>query len=314
MQSFILSFEAIAPIFLLMLLGYLLKTFKVADKAFFDKLNLLVFNIFLPVLLFLNIYEADSVKAIDSGLMWFAMAAIVGVFVIGYIAALVISPVNSRRGVMVQAFFRSNYAILGIPLVAYICKDSSAAMASLMVAIVVPFFNILSVIGLESFNNAGGKINYRQMAGNIIRNPLLIGCAAGLICFGLNIRLPGVLETTVRNLSAPASSIAIIVLGAGFEFGSIRGFAKEIIAIVTGRLIIAPLITIPLAAIMGFRGEALACVLIIFASPVAVSSYAMAKQMGGDEALAAQAVVLTSAVSLMTLFGWIFVLSSLGLF
>ncbi len=314
MQSFILSFNAIAPIFLLMLLGYGLKNFKVASKEFFDKLNFMVFNIFLPVLLFYNIYETKSTDAFDLKLVLFAGAMIFAIFVIGYFAVLFISPVNSRRGVMLQGFFRSNYAILGLPLVAYICGVESSSMASLMVAVVVPFFNVLSVIALEGFRRDGGKTDYKVMLKRIITNPLLIGCAAGLACFLLKIRLPKFLESTVKNLSAPASPVAIIVLGAGFEFSSIKGFVKEITAIVSVRLIIAPLIAMCIAAIFGFSGEALASLLIIFASPVAVSSYAMAKQMGGDGELAAQAVVLTSAISLFTLFIWIFVLSSMGLF
>ncbi len=314
MQSFILSFNAISPIFLLMLLGYGLKNFKVASKEFFDKLNSLVFNIFLPILLFYNIYETKTTSAINPRLIAFSLVMISALFAMGYIAVFVISPLNSRRGVMLQGFFRSNYAILGLPLVAYICNVNSSSMASLMVAIVVPYFNVLSVIALERFNGEKGSVNYPVMLKRIVTNPLLIGCFLGFICFIFKLKLPVFIESTVENLSAPASPLAIIVLGAGFEFASVKSFIKEIISIVAVRLIIAPLIAIPIAVIMGFSGEALATVLIIFASPVAVSSYAMAKQMGGDEALAAQGVVLTSALSLITLFIWIFALSSLGLF
>lgn len=314
MKSFMLSFNAISPIFILMLLGYGLKKFKIADKAFFDKLNLLVFNIFLPVLLFYNIYKTETMDEIDPKFIGFSVIMILVLFCIGYLAVLFITPINSRRGVMLQAFFRSNYAILGLPLVTYICKGGASTMASLMVAVVVPTFNILAVIALEGFRGEKGVTNYGTMLKRILTNPLIIGCIGGLICFLLKIKLPLFLESAVKDLSKPASTLAIIILGANFEVGSIKGFKKEIIAVIAVRLIIAPLIAITIGVMLGYSGEALACALIIFASPVAVSSYAMAKQMGGDEALASQSVVLTSAISLLTLFLWIYVLSSMSLF
>jgi len=151
MESLKLSFESVMPLFLLMLLGYLLKQFKFAKKETFDSINKLIFKIFLPVLLFYNIYTTDIQQVFDLKLVLFLILGVLVVFIVGYFSVLGLSRDNSKRGVMLQGFFRSNYAILGIPIVKYVCGDEAGGLASIMVAIIVPLFNILAVISLERF-------------------------------------------------------------------------------------------------------------------------------------------------------------------
>ncbi len=314
MESLILSFKSIMPIFLMMFLGYFLKRLKLADKANFDVINRLVFKVFLPILLFFNIYKTDTSSVFDAKLIVFTIVCVLAVFAVGYFAVIMANKDNAKRGVMLQAFFRSNYAILGIPLVGYVCGEEAGALASMMVAVVVPVFNVLAVVSLEVFRQKESKINTVSILKGIATNPLIIGCAAGLVLLLLNIKLPDFAEKTIKDISALATPLALIVLGANFEFSSIKGYAKELVFIVLSRLVIVPVITIPLGILAGFSGEALACIMIVFASPVAVSSYAMAKQMDADETLAGQAVVLTSAFCLLTLFLWIWLISALGYF
>lgn len=311
MESLILSANAILPIFLLMATGYLLRTLKVADKKGFDTVNRLVFKAFLPTLLFYNIYNTEASEVFDLRLVAFALVGVLAVFLVGYGAVFVLTKDNARRGVMLQGFFRSNYAILGLPLVSYICKGEMTGLSALMVAFVVPVFNVLAVVSLERFRN--GRLEVKKLLLGVARNPLIIGCLLGVVFVLLGIRLPSVVEAAVADVAKIASPLAIIVLGASFTFSSIRGCMRELVTVVAARLIVIPAIALFFAVLLGFRGEALACILIIFGAPVAVSSYSMAQQMGGDEALAAQVVVVSSAACLVTLFGWIFGLSGVGL-
>ena len=310
MQSFILAVEAIIPIFILLLVGYFLKCIKITDKKGFDAMNTLGFKVFLPVLLFYNIYKNDSIELFDTRLIAFVVLGTLAIFGIGLLGVMLITKDNAKRGVMLQASFRSNFAILGVPLVGYICGEGSGALAALMVAVVVPVFNVLSVISLEIFR--GNTIKLGKVLKGIAQNPLIIACVLGLIFLGFNIKLPSVLETSVKDLSKVASPLAIVVLGASFNFSELGGYVKENIIVVSTRLIIVPAVMLTLGALLGFTGEAFCCLIVIFGAPVAVSSYAMAQQMGGDEKLAAQVVVLTSAICVVTLFAWIFIFSSLG--
>lgn len=311
MESLRLAFVCVAPIFLLMALGYFLKWIQFAKKETFDAVNKMVFRIFLPVLLFYNIYTTKAERILDLPLILFTVIAVLAVFLLGWIAVLFLTKDNKKRGVMLQGFFRSNYAILGIPLIGYVCGDGAKGLASLMAAVVVPLFNVLAVICLERFRE--GKPEMKKMVLGILKNPLIIACVLGMIFLGLGIKLPSVLEKTVGDLSKIATPLALIVLGASFTFSSIRGYGKEILAVTLARLVIVPFLMLFSAALLGFGKEAIACLLVVSGSPVAVSSFAMAQQMGGDEELAAQSVVISSVFCLVSLFVWIFLLSQLGL-
>lgn len=312
MESLRLSFEAVTPIFILMFLGYCLKLLKLTDKKGFDTMNKAVFKVFLPVLLFYNVYKTNIDNIFDAKLIGFTFVGVFITFILGYFAVFIFTKDNAKRGVMLQGFFRSNLAILGLPLVEYVCGDGSGGLTSMMIAITVPLFNILSVFALERFRQAHTKINIWRLIKGMITNPLIIGCAIGLVFFAAGIKLPCILEKSVKDISSVATPLALIVLGSEFEFTAIKKSLKELIITISTRLVIVPLIALIAAIKFGFTGEALACILITFGSPVSVSSFAMAQQMDGDEQLAAQAVVISSALCIITLFVWIFISSYTG--
>ena len=148
MESIKLSFEAIMPIFILMVLGYFIKKIKLADKKSFDVMNKVIFKIFLPVLLFYNIYNTKTADVFNLQLIVFTIAGVLAVFVLGYFAVIFLTKDNKKRGVMLQGFFRANYAILGVPLVSYICGDKASGLASLMVAVYFPLAEYITVASL----------------------------------------------------------------------------------------------------------------------------------------------------------------------
>ncbi len=314
MESIVLSFEAVMPIFLLMLLGYFIKRIGIVDKKCFDGINKLVFNVFLPVLLFYNIYTAKISELFDLKLILFTVISVVCIFIVGYFAVMLITKENARRGVILQSLFRSNYAILGIPLVRYVCGEGSGSLASFMIIIIIPVFNLLAVAALKRFGKDTEKFDLLSVLKGVITNPLIIGCFIGMLFFVFDIKLPYIAEKAVKDVSAIASPLSIIALGSEFGFSDTTGYLKEIVVSVFARLIFIPLIVLAVAVCVGFSGEALACILVTFGAPVAISSFAMAQQMGGDEKLTAQIIVISSALCIATLFGWIFILSYLNLF
>jgi len=313
MESLILSFNAILPIFILMILGYFLKKINITDKKGFDTVNKLVFKVFLPVLLFYNIYKSDAGNIFDVKLIMFSVAGVIMTFILGYFVAVASTKENSKRGVMLQGIFRSNVALLGLPLIGYIYGENAGGLISLVLSIIVPLFNILAIIALERFSGGKNKFNLLQILKGIIKNPLIVGCFTGIVFLFIGIKLPAILEKSVKDISSVATPLSIICLGAEFEYKAIKESIKEIIITVGAKLVIVPFIMLTAAVFLGFTGEALVCILITFGAPVAVSSFVMAKQMGGDENLAAHLVVVSSAFCLITLFLWIFTLSSMNL-
>ncbi len=314
MESVRLSFQAVTPLFILMMLGYIIKNIGLADKKTFDVINKLVFKIFLPVMLFYNIYGAKSVQIFDGKLILFTVIGVLCIFILGYAFVMLITKENNKRGVILQSLFRANFAILGMPLVNYICGEGAGALTALMMSVIIPFFNVLGVVALKRFGSDDRKIDIASLVKGIITNPLIIGCLIGIFFFLLDIKLPVVLETPVKDIAVMTSPLSIIALGSEFAFGDMKGYAKDIVITVLARLIVVPLIVLFFAIRFGFSGEALACLLAAFGTPVAISSFSMVQQMGGDEKLAAQVIVVSSAACLVTLFGWIFVLNYLHLF
>ncbi len=298
----------------MMLVGYFIKQTGLASKTTLDGINKLVFKVFLPTLLFYNIYSTQSLSSFDWKLPVFMVVSVLIVFAIGSVAVLISTKENEKRSVILQAMFRSNFAILGIPLINSICGDKVSGLASLMVAIVVPLFNILAVASFLIFGKGGNSFSIKSFLKGLVTNPLIIGCVLGLVFYGVGIKLPHVLEKAVADISKITTPLSIIVLGAGFTVPALKSYYKEIILSVGARLIVVPILMVSAAVLCGFRGEALACLLIASGAPAAVSSFSTAQVMGGDGELAAQIVVVSSALCILTLFCWIYLLSSLGLF
>ncbi|MEG0270466.1 MAG: AEC family transporter, partial [Clostridia bacterium] len=218
---------------------------------------------------------------------------------------------NLRRGVMVQSIFRSNYILFGLPMAASLFGASETGTTAVLIAFVIPLFNLLSVIALEIFNV--GKVNVKRILMGVVTNPLILGAMAAFVFLLTGLRLPRVVEQTVRDISKIATPLALIILGGSFTFSRLKPNLKHIVAAVSGRLILIPLCFVSLSVALGFRGVALGALLAMFASPTAVSSFTMAQQLHADDELAGQIVVVGSLCSVVTIFLWVSLLSSLGL-
>lgn len=311
MKNLILSFNVVAPLCLVMALGYFLKYIKILDKNSVKIMNNATFKVFLPTLLFYNIYTTDLGSVFDPKLMIFATISIIVLFGVLFLFIPIIEKDNSKTGVMIQGIFRSNFVLFGIPVATSLVGEGKIGTTALLIGIVVPLFNFLAVVCLETFR--GGNINVRKIIHGIATNPLIIGAFLGLLLLILNIKLPVFIVSTIKDISKMATPLSLTLLGASFSFSNIRKHLRETIIVVIGKLIITPLIFILISYYCGFRGVALLSLMIMFASPTAISSFQMAIQMDGDSDLASQIVVFTSAFSTVTVFCWIFILKELAL-
>lgn len=306
----ILSFNVVVPLFLMLVLGYSLKQIRVYDEHTISGMNQLVFKVFLPLLLFINIYQTDVAGVFDLKLMLVAVLGVLGSFFMTWLIIAWIEKDNRKRGVLIQGIFRSNFVIFGIPVTTSLFGGEATGAAALLVAVIVPIFNMLSVVILEIYR--GSRINVPKILKGIITNPLIIGSVTGLLCLLLHIKIPLVLEKTISDLSKVTTPLALVILGGSFTFSSMKGNVKQIAIGVLGKLVIVPVICLSYALLIGIRGVGLAILMSIFASPTAVSSFSMAKQMDGDADLAGHLVVLGSMLSVVTMFIWIFIFKQGG--
>lgn len=323
-NTFLFALNAVLPLVILIALGYALKCIKIVSKDFFKQANKLVFKLFLPVTLFLNIYKLESIANIDLKAPLFALGAVVCVFFLGLAVALIFFKDNREKGAVWQGIFRSNYAILGIPLAGLILGDAGTSVASILSAVVVPAFNILAVVALSVFNTNGEKPNFKKVLLGICKNPLIHGVLIGILFLlirfifvktNVSFRLTDVqfLYKSLTYVSNVTTPLSLIVLGGQFEFGSFAKSTKAIIIATFTRLIVVPGLVLTVACLLGFRGAAIVAFIAAFGSPVAVSSAIMAQEMGADGELAGSLVVSTTIGSVFTLTIIIAIVKSLGM-
>lgn len=313
MELIFTAFEVIFPVFALILLGFLIGKTQLLNDGFFAGANKLCFKVSLPILILYNLYTTKASIAEYSGVLTFAVVGVIGAIVLLLIFIPIFVKDNAKRGVMIQGSFRSNYVIFAIPLAGNLFGAENLGASVVLTAVIVPIFNISSVIILSFFNRES-KLEPAKLIKDIVTNPLIIAAVLGLLISGFNITLPNFIENPLSSLASMASPLALIVLGATFRLEHAKQNMHYILSVSAIKLIILPLIAVIAAVLMGFRGPELGALLVLFASPIAVSSFIMAEQSGCDGSLAGELVVFTTAFSCISIFMFIYSLKFLGLF
>ena len=328
MDSLLFALNAVAPIIITVAIGYLLKKRGFMSADFARAANKLVFRIFLPAMLFLNVYKIGGVGDISLGYIAYTVIAVALIFAIALPAVMAFTKKADRRGALLQATFRSNYALIGIPLAQSLYGDEGTAVATLLSVVSIPLLNVLAVVSLSLFRDDGVKPSAKKILANILKNPLILSVLAGLAALfvralfsktGIAFRLSDIkpIYTALGYLSNLATPLALLVLGAQFEFSAISSLRREIIFGTLVRTVAVPLFAIGTAFLFfsnSFSGAHFAAFVAMFATPVAVSSVPMAQEMKADAALAGQLVVWSTLVSGFTVFLAAFLLRAVGIF
>ena len=312
MENLMISANAVLPMCLVMAIGYGTRRLGWIRREEISTINKIAFRIFLPCLLYYNIYCSDLSGSFDPLLMTYAVGGVLLTFGLALGYTLLTEKLPERRGVLIQGMFRSNYVIMGIPVATALLGADQLGTVSILIAVIVPLFNMLAVVVLEVFR--GQKPKPLHILCQIAKNPLVIGSVLGILTLVAGIRLPHILEQTIQSVSAIASPLQLFLLGAFFQFSGLKTYRRELVTVSIAKLIVSPGLFLGLGALLGFRGVAFVSLIGIFASPTAVNSFTMAQQMGGDAELAGDIVVTTSAASILTMFLWIFLFKSLGIF
>lgn len=314
MENFIYSINVTMPIFLVMVIGYILKQIGMLNDNFVTVANKFNFKVTLPFMLFKDIAGVDIKAVFDIKYVLFcAIVSTICFWVVWGTAKLLVRD-KTISGAFVQSSFRGSAAVMGLAFIQNIY--GSSAMGPLMIVSAVPLYNIFSVIVLTfEANDSTGidkKAKIRQAGINICKNPIILSILAGLIVGLLGIQFPTLVNKTVSNVAQMATPLALITIGAGFEGRKALAKIAPTMAASTIKLVLQPLVFLPVAAWMGFSGEKMIAILIMLASPTTPSCYIMAKSMNNDEVLTASVIVTTTLMAAFTLTGWIFLLKTLG--
>ena len=248
MDSLILSLEIVLPLFLLMAVGYVIKLTGLMNETSVKQTNKVIFKIFLPLLVFCNIYNTELSESFDSHLLLYAVAGVAIQFVLSLCLAVLTEKENSRRGVMLQGMFRSNFVLFGIPISTALFGETAAGLASILIAVIIPMYNVLAVVSLEIFN--GKRPNVGKILVGIITNPLIIASAVGILFVALRIPLPTPIYDTVSDLGSIATPLAFVILGASFSFGDVGRYVKELFVVLSTKLLVFPALFLGIALLL----------------------------------------------------------------
>ena len=304
----IFSANVVVPIFLLILLGYFLTRIKLWDENFLKIANQVCFKCLLPVLLFYNVATANIFEVFNLKLIiYVCLCACILCGVLFLIVPLFIKD-KKRRGVMIQGTFRSNFLLFGVPLGLSIGGNEGAVLAAVVASFYVPVINMLSVISLYVFSESENKSIKSALLG-IVKNPLIIGGVSGLIFSlirnSIGFEIPTMIDTTLFNIKSAATPIAFMILGGDLKFKNMLRNIKLSSLSVLGKVVLIPAIMLTVSALLGFDKLEMAILIAVFATPNAVSSYAMARNYEADYELAGEIITLGTMLSIFTMFVFI---------
>ena len=321
MDSFIFAVNSTFPVFLVMVIGWVLGRLKVIGKGFEIEANRFVFKCSLPVMLFQQIAGSDIRNNFDLRFVLYCAIVTTVCFVAEWLLAELTLKEKESVGAFVQGAFRSSAAILGMAFIQNMYGDTG--MAPLMIASAVPLYNIFSVLVLTfgSSEKYGGddmrsmKLpdQMRKALVNIIKNPIIIGIVLGLPFSYFDVQFPVIVNKTMNLVSQTATPVALLCIGAGFKGAQAIKKIKPTIGAGFIKLVGQMLVFLPLAAWMGFRNQELVAIIIMLGSPATATGFVMAQNMGNDADLSSSIIVFTTLLSSVTLTLFIFICRAAGM-
>ncbi|WP_281646584.1 AEC family transporter [Parendozoicomonas sp. Alg238-R29] len=297
------------PIFLMVLLGTVLKRVHFIDNQFIATSSKLVFNISMPALLFMSLSRLDLNSSLKPSLIFLSLGVTVISFVLAWVLAVMTVKRRELRGIFVQGAFRGNLAITGLAFANNMYGAEGVAQSSLLISLIIIFYNIFSIIVLEFYAVEEGKqsrLSSSTLIHSIIKNPLIISVAISLAISISRWTIPDLAYRVVEYLGGIALPLALLSIGGTINLQSMVKTSFESFGAAVFKLVVLPAAGVLIAGLLGYRGMELGILFVLFASPTAAASFVMAKAVTGQGTLAANIIAITTIGAIFT--------NSLGIF
>jgi predicted permease len=304
--------DIVLPVFLVIGLGYVLRLRGFIPEEANAWLSRFVFYVAAPVLLL----RSTSRESFSWGENLRTLLAVGGITILVAAAVYLAGRrmAAARRGVLAQASFRSNTVFFGLPVVVSAFGERVLGPLSLLIAFMVVVENLLSVLVLTLPHqrlSARDPALWSRTAARIATNPLILGCAAGVLLSTIRLHLPAGIDRAFGLVGATASPLGLLCVGAGLDFGKLRAETGATTVAAVVRLVIHPALVLLTLRALGLAGLELGMAVLLMACPTAVVTYIMARELEGDAHLAGAIVIGTTVASLATLLGWLALLRHL---
>lgn len=291
--------ETLAPMILLIALGAGLARIKFLGREFMTDLNKLAFWVALPALLFVSATHASEPGGQVGRLLGVLFSGTILITLLAWILCLLLRMPAASRGALSQSAFRGNLAYIGIPVLAYSLNSDTKAMATAVIAMVLlmAFYNVLAVIVLHRRGQSDGG----RVLKAIVTNPLLLAGLIGLLVPLSGVALPGFIDRALTSLGNAAVPIALLCIGGSLATTRLEGRRSYIVLASILKVAVLPFLVFWMGKLGGLGPKEMRIAMVLTACPTAAASFVMAKQMGGDEALASGSIALSTLLSALSL-------------
>lgn len=312
LATFSFAFSVTAPIFVMLLLGVILKRKAMINDEFINVASQLVYNIGLPVMLFTTCTTAHFNQMADKNVLIAFSVMTALVFLGSFFSAHWHCKDPRDHGVFIQGAFRGNLVILGLAFCANAYGEHGLAIAALPVAMTVLFYNVLSVYVLNrSLHPANSSLKPTLIG--IAKNPLIIAIVLGLLINVISVPLPGILLDSGKYLSQMVLPLALICIGGALDISRFTTLDSATLSASVWKLLLSPVIACGIAVVLHVRGESLAILFLLASSPTATISFVMVQALNGNTKLAANIIVQTTLGSIVTVTAGLWILQVTGL-
>lgn len=312
LQNFIICVNAVIPSAIYLAIGIALKLLHVVTDQDVKNYTHFTFLALYPFLMFDNLYGKDIGEHMNWNLIIYALAFLAFQIASSWLFVCKTQAENYNRGAMIQALFRSNIVLMGLPIAINLFGKGNVTAVAVILMFVVPIYNVAAVIIFEMFR--GGKVDSLGILKGVFTNPLILGGIAALLVMAIGFEVPAPIYSTIVSLSDATTPICMILLGASLNIKRFESEFGKVLTCVVGKIVIFPAIGIFGAVMLGFRGVELIAIVLETATPTALASFAMASSMGGNGKLAGEAVVLSTICACFTMPIFLFILKNNGFF
>jgi malate permease and related proteins len=298
-NNLIVSLSIVLPLFINIIVGYSIKRIGLVKTSSFVDFNNVTFNVLFPILIFDAIYTSRLEDFLNFRLMISLLIITLILFAYGQISSRIVSSDKSSQPVISHSMFRTNFLMIGIPIITSLFGTVGVTTAFLLLSISNPIFNPLSVLNFELFDRK--NISIKKIWLNIITSPLNIATLLGFIFLIFNIPLPNFILVSTSSLSTIAPTLALLILGGTLDLSKFKLFDKDFLFALINRLIIIPFVLLFVLLSLNFPPVEIAALALFFATPVAVISFSFTLEYKANTDLASSLIVVSTLLSSLSL-------------
>ena len=308
----LLAFNSVFPLLALMLVGIFLRAKNMLNDGIIRQLNAITAKVFIPCLLFHNVYSADLRSTFDLSLFLLEVGCLLFISAVLFFLMPHIVQDRKKQFSFSCSLYWLNCTMFALPILTTLCGSDGMLIGTVMIVTISPLFSAGSVVFLEKYRSSG-KPHIGKLLRQVFTNPMLWGSMLGTACNLLGIRLPSAVFSPIRSVANIATPLSLICLGAFCKWDHAVHLLKPALIASLVKLFVIPCFALAMGYLCGYRGLQLFGLLIIFASPSGVSTFSIAEPEFADCELSALLVSLTSLLSIASFFFWIIFSHALNL-